>query len=94
MSETLQAGLSSPDDTGRRDDRETRSESGDTAPRRGEPESRNDGEDGAPDPENIASDLKTDLEYGFEPGEVDLVPAFFNALEAAVERLSGNGPEA
>lgn len=40
--------------------------------------------------ENIASDLKTDLEYGFEPGEVDLVPAFFNALEAAVERLSGD----
>lgn len=44
--------------------------------------------------ENIASDLKTDLEYGFEPGEVDLVPAFFNALEAALERLSGSGREA
>jgi hypothetical protein len=41
--------------------------------------------------ENIASDLKTDLEYGFEPGGIDLVPAFFNALEAAVERLSGSG---
>lgn len=38
--------------------------------------------------ENIASDLKTDLEYGFKPSEGDFIPAFFNALEAAVERLS------
>ena len=41
--------------------------------------------------ENVASDLGTDLEYGFKPVEpADLVPSFFNAVESAVERLSGS----
>jgi len=41
--------------------------------------------------ENVASDLRTDLEYGFTPVEpADLVPSFFNAVESAVERLSGS----
>jgi hypothetical protein len=35
--------------------------------------------------ENVASDLRTDLEAGFDPKGVDITAALFNALEAAVE---------
>jgi len=39
--------------------------------------------------ENVASDLRTDLEHGYEdPESVDLVEADFNAIEAAVARLT------
>ena len=38
--------------------------------------------------ENVASDLRTDLEQGFaDPDSLDLVEADFNAIEAAVTRL-------
>ena len=38
--------------------------------------------------ENVASDLRTDLEHGYEdPESVDLVESDFNAIEAAVTRL-------
>jgi hypothetical protein len=38
--------------------------------------------------ENVASDLRADLEHGFEDFEsVELVEADFNAIEAAVARL-------
>jgi hypothetical protein len=39
--------------------------------------------------ENVASDLRTDLEHGYAatPGSADLVEADFNAIEAAVTRL-------
>jgi hypothetical protein len=38
--------------------------------------------------ENVASDLRTDLEHGFaDPESVELVEADFNAIEAAVARL-------
>lgn len=38
--------------------------------------------------ENVASDLRTDLEHGYDdPGSVDLLEADFNAIEAAVTRL-------
>ncbi len=36
--------------------------------------------------ENVASDLRTDLEYGFEP-VAEKSETLFNALDAAVERL-------
>ncbi|HEX3128303.1 MAG TPA: hypothetical protein VH394_13315 [Thermoanaerobaculia bacterium] len=39
--------------------------------------------------ENVASDLRTDLEHGFGDVEkVELVEADYNAIEAAVTRLS------
>jgi hypothetical protein len=39
--------------------------------------------------ENVASDLRTDLEHGFMDVEsIDLVEADFNAIEAAVARLT------
>jgi hypothetical protein len=39
--------------------------------------------------ENVASDLRTDLEHGFGDVEsVDLVEADFNAIESAVTRLT------
>jgi hypothetical protein len=34
--------------------------------------------------ENLASDLRLDLEHGFEPGPIDLLESDVNALEAAV----------
>jgi hypothetical protein len=38
--------------------------------------------------ENVASDLRTDLEHGYaDPETVELVEADFNAIEAAVTRL-------
>lgn len=38
--------------------------------------------------ENVASDLRTDLEHGCDdPGSVELVETDFNAIEAAVKRL-------
>lgn len=38
--------------------------------------------------ENVASDLRTDLEHGYaDPEAVELVEADFNAIEAAVTRL-------
>ena len=38
--------------------------------------------------ENVASDLRTDLEHGFEDAEtVELVEADYNAIEEAVTRL-------
>lgn len=39
--------------------------------------------------ENVASDLRTDLEHGFGDVEsVELVEADYNAIEAAVTRLT------
>jgi hypothetical protein len=38
--------------------------------------------------ENVASDLRTDLEHGFDPDDVDLVEADYNAIEAAIARLA------
>jgi hypothetical protein len=39
--------------------------------------------------ENVASDLRTDLEHGYaNPGSVELVEADFNAIEAAIARLA------
>ena len=39
--------------------------------------------------ENVASDLRTDLEHGFGDVEaIELVEADYNAIEAAVERLN------
>jgi hypothetical protein len=38
--------------------------------------------------ENVASDLRTDLEHGYtNPASANLVEADFNAIEAAVTRL-------
>jgi hypothetical protein len=38
--------------------------------------------------ENVASDLRTDLEHGYEdPDRAELVEADFNAIEAAVTQL-------
>ena len=42
--------------------------------------------------ENVASDLRADLEHGFEDFEsVELLEADYNAIEAAVSRLSSAG---
>jgi transcriptional regulator with XRE-family HTH domain len=38
--------------------------------------------------ENVASDLKMDLEYGFDPQGAEYLENFFNALGTAVERLT------
>lgn len=39
--------------------------------------------------ENVASDLRTDLEHGYaSPESVELVEADFNAIEAAIARLT------
>lgn len=38
--------------------------------------------------ENVASDLKVDLEYNFDPQGAEHLENFFNALETAVERLT------
>ena len=38
--------------------------------------------------ENVASDLKVDLEYNFNPQGAEHLENFFNALETAVERLT------
>ena len=38
--------------------------------------------------ENVASDLRTDLEHGFDGETVELVEADYNAIEAAVARLT------
>jgi hypothetical protein len=39
------------------------------------------------DLENVASDLKVDLEYQFDPGGAEKLEDFFNGLETAVQRL-------
>jgi transcriptional regulator with XRE-family HTH domain len=38
--------------------------------------------------ENVASDLKVDLEYNFDPQGAEHLENFFNALDTAVERLT------
>jgi hypothetical protein len=35
--------------------------------------------------ENVASDLRTDLDHGFDSEGVDIAATLFNALEAAIE---------
>lgn len=40
------------------------------------------------DVENVASDLKVDLEYQFDPEGAEKLESFYNALETAVERLA------
>ena len=40
------------------------------------------------DVENVASDLKVDLEYQFDPDGAEKLANFFNGLETAVERLT------
>ena len=39
--------------------------------------------------ENVASDLRTDLEHGFDPAGVYLVETLFNALASAVQDSQG-----
>lgn len=38
--------------------------------------------------ENVASDLKVDLEYRYDPHGAELLDNFFNALSTAIERLN------
>jgi hypothetical protein len=38
--------------------------------------------------ENVASDLKVDLDYQFDPEGAEKLESFFNGLETAVERLT------
>lgn len=40
------------------------------------------------DLENVASDLRVDLEYQFEPDGAEKLESFFNGLDTAVERLT------
>lgn len=40
------------------------------------------------DLENVASDLKVDLEYQFDPEGAEKLVDFFNGLETAVQRLT------
>lgn len=46
------------------------------------------------DVENVASDLKVDLEYQFDPEGAEKLVNFFNGLETAVERLTTPLPPA
>jgi hypothetical protein len=42
--------------------------------------------------ENVASDLRVDLEYQFDPEGAEKLDNFFNALATAVERLTPPRP--
>jgi hypothetical protein len=44
------------------------------------------------DLENVASDLRVDLEYQFDPEGAEKLESFYNALETAVERLAPPRP--
>jgi hypothetical protein len=44
------------------------------------------------DLENVASDLRVDLEYQFDPEGAEKLESFYNALETAVQRLTPPRP--